>query len=205
MYSTALFNNPNIHDWVLAFASNITRLQILTIGNNALKSIVLFFVQRRCDNMRRTRINVDEFKNPLLPKDYLKLFDYVKSKNYVDKLMQDIEKWKYEYINLVPPKITSNYEVRYEKLNFNPTDKVGDYVEKKVDMEIKIDTIYRKLKAILQNCNFEELDFFDMHYYNKMSDTMINNKIDVGHTKIEHIKRSCIIKIALGFENAVRN
>ena len=82
MYSTALFNNPNIHDRILAFASNITRLQILTIGNNALKSIVLFFVQRRCDNMRRTRINVDEFKNPLLPKDYLKLFDYVKSKNY---------------------------------------------------------------------------------------------------------------------------
>lgn len=154
--------------------------------------------------MRKTRINVDEFKNPLLAKEYMEIFDYIKSKDNVDALMEDIEKWKYEYINLVPPKITSTYEIRYEKLNFTPTDKVGDYVEKKIDMEIKIDRIYQKLKLILQNLNFEELEFFDMHYYNKMSDNLVNDKLNVSHARIELIKRSCILKIALGFERAVR-
>lgn len=200
---TLLYNDPNIHDCV-CLSSNISRLQILTTGNNALKSIVLFFMQRRCDNMRKTRINVDEFKNPLLAKEYMEIFDYIKSKDNVDALMEDIEKWKYEYINLVPPKITSTYEIRYEKLNFTPTDKVGDYVEKKIDMEIKIDRIYQKLKLILQNLNFEELEFFDMHYYNKMSDNLVNDKLNVSHARIELIKRSCILKVALGFERAVR-
>ena len=118
--------------------------------------------------------------------------------------MRNIEEWKYSYINLIPPKITSNYEIRYEKLNFTTTDKVGDFVEKKVDMEIMIDKIYQSLKKILENLNNQELDFFDMFYYNRMSEAIIGERLRVGHTQLLHIKQSCIIKIALGLEKAVR-
>lgn len=204
MYSSVLYNDPNIHDWLVFLTSNISRLQILTIGNNAPQGVIPFLMQRRCDSMKKTRVNVDEFKNPLLTNEYMENFDFSKSKENVDGIMQDIEKWKYEYINLVPPKITSTYEIRYEKLNFNPTDSVGNYVEKKVDMEIKIDKIYQRLKLILDNLNFDELDFFDMHYYNKMSDNTVAERLSVGHSKYDHIKYSCIIKVALGFEKAVR-
>lgn len=155
--------------------------------------------------MRKSKIDVSNYRNPLLKNIFLLEFNYEESKKGVDELMRNIEEWKYSYINLIPPKITSNYEIRYEKLNFTPTDKVGDFVEKKVDMEIMIDKIYQSLKKILENLNNQELDFFDMFYYNRMSEAIIGERLRVGHTQLLHIKQSCIIKIALGLEKAVRN
>lgn len=155
--------------------------------------------------MRKSKIDVSNYRNPLLKNIFLLEFNYEESKKSVDELMRNIEEWKYSYINLIPPKITSNYEIRYEKLNFTPTDRVGDFVEKKVDMEIMIDKIYQSLKKILENLNNQELDFFDMFYYNRMSEAIIGERLRVGHTQLLHIKQSCIIKIALGLEKAVRN
>lgn len=155
--------------------------------------------------MRKSKIDVSNYRNPLLKNIFLLEFNFEESKKGVDELMRNIEEWKYSYINLIPPKITSNYEIRSEKLNFTPTDKVGDFVEKKVDMEIMIDKIYQSLKKILENLNNQELDFFDMFYYNRMSEAIIGERLRVGHTQLLHIKQSCIIKIALGLEKAVRN
>ena len=155
--------------------------------------------------MRKSKIDVSNYRNPLLKNIFLLEFNFEESKKSVDELMRNIEEWKYSYINLIPPKITSNYEIRYEKLNFTPTDRVGDFVEKKVDMEIMIDKIYQSLKKILENLNNQELDFFDMFYYNRMSEAIIGERLRVGHTQLLHIKQSCIIKIALGLEKAVRN
>lgn len=154
--------------------------------------------------MRKSKIDVSNYRNPLLKNIFLLEFNFEESKKSVDELMRNIEEWKYSYINLIPPKITSNYEIRYEKLNFTPTDRVGDFVEKKVDMEIMIDKIYQSLKKILENLNNQELDFFDMFYYNRMSEAIIGERLRVGHTQLLHIKQSCIIKIALGLEKAVR-
>ena len=44
-----------------------------------------------------------------------------------------------------------------------------------------------------------------MFYYNRMSEAIIGERLRVGHTQLLHIKQSCIIKIALGLEKAVRN
>lgn len=93
--------------------------------------------------MRKSKIDVSNYRNPLLKNIFLLEFNFEESKKGVDELMRNIEEWKYSYINLIPPKITSNYEIRYEKLNFTTTDKIGDFVEKKVDMEIMIDKIYQ--------------------------------------------------------------
>ena len=154
--------------------------------------------------MRTNKNDVNAFKKPLLDNAFIIKFDFDKSKVCVDNLMDKVEEWRYAYINLIPPKITSSYEVRYEKLNFAPTDKVWDFVEKKIDMEIKIDKIYQKLKRILDNLNVLELDYFDMTYYQKISDAKIGNRLGIGHTQLAHIKKSFILKIALGLENAVR-
>ena len=136
--------------------------------------------------MRKSKIDVSNYRNPLLKNIFLLEFNFEESKKSVDELMRNIEEWKYSYINLIPPKITSNYEIRYEKLNFIPTDKVGDFVEKKVDMEIMIDKIYQSLKKILENLNNQELDFFDMFYYNRMSEAIIGERLRVGHTQLLH-------------------
>ena len=79
--------------------------------------------------MRKSKIDVSNYRNPLLKNIFLLEFNFEESKKSVDELMRNIEEWKYSYINLIPPKITSNYEIRYEKLNFTPTDRVGDFVE----------------------------------------------------------------------------
>ena len=155
--------------------------------------------------MRKSKIDVSNYRNPLLKNIFLLEFNFEESKKSVDELMRNIEEWKYSYINLIPPKITSNYEIRYEKLNFTTTDKVGDFVEKKVDMEKEIDKVYQKLKIVLEKLNHEELDYFNMSYYNRKSETIIGSRLCVGHTQLLHIKQSCIIKIALGLEKAVRN
>lgn len=179
-------------------------LIILNLGNSNLQSCYSLFYAKDVIIMRKSKIDVSNYRNPLLKNIFLLEFNFEESKKSVDELMRNIEEWKYSYINLIPPKITSNYEIRYEKLNFTPTDKVGDFVEKKVDMEIMIDKIYQSLKKILENLNNQELDFFDMFYYNRMSEAIIGERLRVGHTQLLHIKQSCIIKIALGLEKAVR-
>ena len=153
--------------------------------------------------MTRTKINTNSYRNPLLKNIFLLKYDFEKSKEHVDELMKNIEEWKYSYINLVPPSITCNYEIKYEKNNFVPTDKVGGFVQKKVDMEMKIDKEYQRLTRILNNLNDQELEFFDMFYYKRMTEAIIGERLCVGHTLLSHIKKSCIIKIAMGLEKAV--
>ena len=155
--------------------------------------------------MKINRNDVNAYRNPLLENAFIIKFDFDKSKVCVDKLMEVIGEWKYAYINLIPPKITPNYEIKYEKFDFKVSDGVGDYVQKKVDMERKIDNTYLKLKKIMENLNVLELDYFDMTYYQKLSDVKIENRLNIGHTQLIHIKKSCIIKIALGLEGAVKN
>ena len=67
--------------------------------------------------MTRTKINTNNYRNPLLKNVFLLKYDFEKSKKHVDELMKNIEEWKYSYINLVPPSITCNYEIKYEKNN----------------------------------------------------------------------------------------
>ena len=83
----------------------------------------------------KNKCNVNEEKNPLLTNTFMLKFDFEKTKSNIDKLMANIEEWKYSYINLSPPTITSSYEVHYENHNLNVTDKIGEFVQKKVDME----------------------------------------------------------------------
>jgi hypothetical protein len=148
--------------------------------------------------------NANEERNPLLKNSFLAKFDFEKTKDNLDELMDKIEDWKYSYLNLLPPKITNNYEVRYEKFNLIVSDKVGDYVEKKIDMEKEIDAIYQLLGKALVRLNHFELDFFNMSYYNRLSESIIGTRLNVGHTQLLHIKKSCIIKIAMGLDKAVR-
>ena len=152
----------------------------------------------------KNKCNVNEEKNPLLTNTFMLKFDFEQTKSNIDKLMANIEEWKYSYINLSPPTITSSYEVHYENHNLNVTDKIGEFVQKKVDMEKEIDKVYQKLKIVLEKLNREELDYFNMSYYNRKSETIIGSRLCVGHTQLLHIKKSCIIKIALGLEQAVR-
>lgn len=149
------------------------------------------------------KIKQDEL-NPILKNSFIELFDFAKTKKNVDSFMDQIEEWKYAVLHLTPPSITPSYEIRYEKFTQNITDKVGKFVQRKVDLEQEVDYYYQLLSEALHRLNLKELDYFNMSYYNRLSDELIADRLNIGETMIAHVKRSCIIKIALGLDKAER-
>lgn len=155
--------------------------------------------------MMNDLVKVDKREeNPLLKNSYIELFNFAETKKNIDIFMDQIEEWKYMCINILPPKITQNYDIKYEKFISNVSDKVGNYVQQKLDLEQKVIETYDKLAQILSRLNYSELDYFNMSYYHRLSDEIIANRLNVGESYIAHIKRSCIIKIALGLNKAVK-
>lgn len=57
--------------------------------------------------------------------------------------MLNFEEDRYKYSELPQPTITPSYEIKYEMFTNNFIDKVGNYVEKKLDKLKEIDLIYR--------------------------------------------------------------
>ena len=88
------------------------------------------------------KVNPDEL-NPILKNSFIELFDFAKTKKNIDSFMEQIEEWKYTFLHLSPPSITQNYEIRYEQFTSNITDKVGKYVQRKVDLEQEVDYYYQ--------------------------------------------------------------
>ena len=150
-----------------------------------------------------SKVNPDEL-TPILKISFIELFDFAKTKKNIDSFMDQIEEWKYTFLHLSPPSITQNYEIRYEKFTQNITDKVGKYVQRKVDLEKEVDYYYQLLSQALHRLNLKELDYFNMSYYNRLSDELIADRLNIGETMMAHVKRSCIIKIALGLDKAER-
>ena len=51
--------------------------------------------------MRKSKIDVSNYRNPLLKNIFLLEFNFEESNKGVDELMRNIEEWKYSYIRLV--------------------------------------------------------------------------------------------------------
>lgn len=155
-------------------------------------------------NNNLAKIEVTEL-NPILKNSYIELFNFSETKKNMDEFMDQIEEWKYMCLNLQPPKITQSYEIRYESYVPMTSDKVGSFVQKKLDLEQRVNETYQLLTEALSRLNIRELDYFNMSYYHRLPDDIIGERIHVGETMVAHIKRSCIIKIALGLGKAVKN
>lgn len=142
--------------------------------------------------------------NPLLSKEIISKYDLKQTRDVIIQTLDQLEEWKYAFLNLIPPKITPNYEIRYEMPNFNKKiDKVGDYVEAKSELENKIINIHFNLNQVLSNFNHIEVMYYDMYYIKRNTEAAIEERLNIGHTFGKHIRDSLTLKLALGLGKAI--
>lgn len=142
----------------------------------------------------------DEFKNNLLSNRIIKSRDYVLCKKNLDEKMAIFEEYVYKYNEIKPPKITSNYEIKYEMFTNGIVDKVGNFVAKRLTLLDEVDKLYVSLCEILKKCTKEELVYFNGVYINHLSEDIVCEKLHISTSSLKRIKKSCVIKIAMHFD-----
>ena len=93
--------------------------------------------------------------------------NYIETKKNVDEeILYKYEEYKYKCHEILPPKISQNFEVRYESFTVNFSDKVGNYVQKKLDLIQKADEFYNELAMAMKNLNLDEIVYFKYYSTN---------------------------------------
>lgn len=146
--------------------------------------------------------NVVEFS--LLDKNFLSKYNLEQTEENVLEIISNYLKAQYKYIDIIPPRMTSNYEVKYESFNkFNANDTVGKHIEEKIDAEIEIKKFYKVMTNVIQRMNTYERIYYAELLINGKSERYTSDLIGVSRNGLKPIKNSCILKIALAFNKEV--
>lgn len=140
---------------------------------------------------------------PLSPK-LMRLFSYGETKENVDLEMMRLEEYIYAYNEILPPKITPSYDVKYEQFQITKSDPVGNYVESRLDKLEMVNDFYSKLSEVLKKLTREELIYFTDTYFKFLKENVIEEKLHKTSGGLKYIKHSCIIKVALHLGIAVK-
>lgn len=143
--------------------------------------------------------------NTLLSNEVIILYNYAETKKNVDLFMKKLERDSYKYYELTPPKMTPNYEIVYNSNHNINHDKVGKYVEEKLDKLKELNEKYTLLSEVMKRFTKEEKIYFIGSYFNKQSEVVICEKLNMCSSSLKRIKKSSIIKVALCFNKEVEN
>lgn len=143
---------------------------------------------------------MNEDKQGLLSIRLVKSRNYYECKKNVDELMYKFEEIRFKCHHIEPPKITPSYEIRYESNSGNVSDKIGNYVQRKLDMESEADDFYIELSNALRTLCREELIYFKNAYYNRIKEELICDLLNMSRDSLRRVKESCIIKVAMYFD-----
>lgn len=144
--------------------------------------------------------NEELMEYALLDKRFLSNFDLEKTEENVIEIMNDFFKAQYQFMRISPPRMTSNYEVRFESLSsINFADCVGKYVETMLDSEQDIIKFYNIMANTITRMNIDEKVYYTEYLLNRKSEHYTAEKIGVSRKGMIPIKNSCIVKIALAF------
>ena len=139
-------------------------------------------------------------KQGLLSMRLVKSRNYVACRKNVDEIMYKFEEYRFKCHYIEPPRITPSYEIRMESFSNNYSDKVGNYVAKKIDLEDEVTKFYEELSKALQTLCREELIYFKNTYYNRLKEESICDLLNMSRDSLRRIKESCIIKIAMYYD-----
>lgn len=141
---------------------------------------------------------IEEFSlaNAPYPKKEIEKYDYDKCYKKVKEKVKEFRLSYHEYPNIPKPKITPSYEVRYECFLPTKIDKVGKYIEQKVDEEIHIKKLYSLFVQAFSLLNKNEYSYlFNCLFFDKSENSIIKD-LDITRFKFNEIRESCIIKVA---------
>ena len=138
-------------------------------------------------------------ENKLLSIKLAETRDFNRTKKNVDNLLYKYEEFKYKCHEICPPRITQSFEVRYEQFTLGVSDKVGSYVQRKLDFLKEADSFYNELKSAMNTLCNDELCYFKF-YLDGISEENMCERLSTNRTSLRRIKQSCIIKIAMYFD-----
>ncbi len=143
--------------------------------------------------------------NFLLSDRILEKYDYEKSKNNLQDLVDQYLIYELEYHYINPPKITPSYEIRYDSnKDFTPTSKTEVYVINKITQEEKLKLFYDDLYIIYNKLGLDELKYFKNHFLKRKAEYIIMNEMNLNRRCFDRIKKNCVIKMTIFFKIAVR-
>jgi hypothetical protein len=124
-------------------------------------------------------------------------YDYKSTKRNVDQFMLKFEENYFKYINILPPSITSHLsEVKVDS-SISTTSGVERYVEAKETAEEELLKNIQIILKIVDNFDLQEQYYFKDTYINGLTESSIEEKVQLSKKGIEHVKKSAIIKFAL--------
>lgn len=148
--------------------------------------------------------NEELMEYALLDKKFLSNFDLEKTEENVMQIMSDFFKAQYKFMRISPPRMTANYEIRFESISsVNGSDCIGKYVEAKLDSEKEIIKFYNVMADTIMRMNIDEKVYYTEYLLNGKSERYTAEKIGVSRKGLGLIKNSCIVKIALAFGKEV--
>ncbi len=136
---------------------------------------------------------MQELSNKIIRK-----YNYIKAKEFVDDLLFDLKHLGIKLMCLLPPdagrKIDFLDKVNESRSNSSKQER---YVEKKELIEQAIEKELERIEDSISKLSIDEKLIFEEMYIYQNTDYEIEEKLGWSHNKINHIKKSMIIKIAL--------
>lgn len=125
-------------------------------------------------------------------------------KKDLSRIFNDFNDTKYSFsLSNAHENITHNYEIQGNKLLNNSSDKVANYVMKKIDSENMAVDIYNKVISLSHKLTYTEAIYFINTFFAKLGEEAISEKIGISRTYLQKIKKSCLVKMYFEFEKYI--
>lgn len=142
---------------------------------------------------------IDEINKYVLHSNVTDKYDMVKTKRNVEALLEEYLRLQYKYLEIIPPRITCNYDVKFNYNIGDKFEKISYYLDKKMSIEKEIKSFYFELQKVLKNMTKEEVAFFNNILLKKQSEESVCESLVLSRNGLKPIKNSCVLKLALAF------
>lgn len=139
----------------------------------------------------------------LLSNEVIKKYDYQKSRTKVNEFMEVFEESYFRYLSVLPPSITSHLSEIKVQTSMSSTSALERYVIKKIELEEEFLQSLELIIKIVDSMSFEEQHYFKGIFFLGNSECMIMEELQCAEKRFKHIKKSCILKLALALDKAV--
>lgn len=86
------------------------------------------------------------------------------------------------------------------KVTQGKSDKVSNYIEKKIDLSIWSKDIYYILLNLLKEITFQEALYLVSTFFDNKTEDTISEILEISKKSLYKIKKSCLVKIKLEFD-----
>ncbi len=133
----------------------------------------------------------------LLNAEVINKYNYIKTSTNVREYMSNFENDYYRYVSILPPSITSHLSDIKVQTSSNNTSAIESYVIKKTEKEEEFLKSLNIILKIIDTFNDEEQRFFKGVFFLGNSESVIIEELQCAEKRLNHIKKSCMIKFAL--------